>query len=270
MKWNDWNLIIFGGVMGVVIGGVAVAAILADIPAKLFLGNDGRLQWETLVTGLSALAAAAWTVRKLSQQIRLTEKIENDHRRRRERAARALLPLALAEFVDYATACMTSFRGLARYLPLDGGFDRETAAEAASRWITPKLSENALIVLRECTELADDAPAEAIGGLLRQYQVQRARMENNIYRLRVNGQGHIITRLNVDQAIRDAAEIYGRTAILYPFARTGRLERSKVESQDIRTALVLALGFDDPEIERLTGLWRDELRFREDREAQGL
>ena len=66
---------------------------------QLFLG-EGRIEWETLVTGLAAIIAAFMTVRKLNDQIKQANDIEADHTRRRERAARAELPMSLVEFTD--------------------------------------------------------------------------------------------------------------------------------------------------------------------------
>ena len=53
MKWNECNLIAFGFVLGGVTVGTYGVALHLD--SKWFLGTDGRLQWETLVTGIGAV-----------------------------------------------------------------------------------------------------------------------------------------------------------------------------------------------------------------------
>lgn len=62
--------------------------------------------WQTLLAGALALCGALWTVKKIRDQIRQTEKITNDARKRDELAARSVLPLALSELANYALRCM--------------------------------------------------------------------------------------------------------------------------------------------------------------------
>jgi hypothetical protein len=81
MKWNECNLIAFGFVMG----GVSIGVLEAVPPlnSKLFVGTEGRLQWETLVTGLLAVFVAWLTVRHLREQIHQTQKLADDRRQQR-------------------------------------------------------------------------------------------------------------------------------------------------------------------------------------------
>jgi len=99
-----------------------VVGFAIKTPAKMgpiFLGNDSRLQWETLLTGFAAVAVAAVTVTKLNEQIRQTKKLETDKRERQAKAVRAMLPLALAEIAGYATECMRKFCELQVYFYAD-------------------------------------------------------------------------------------------------------------------------------------------------------
>jgi hypothetical protein len=57
-------------------------------------------EWQTLVSGILAVAAALWAGRLLSKQIRQTEGHRQDEIERRHTAARATLPLALAKVSD--------------------------------------------------------------------------------------------------------------------------------------------------------------------------
>jgi hypothetical protein len=262
MKCKDWHLIIFGLVTGTILGGV-YGAVLADaVPKKLVLGNDGRLQWETLLTGVAALGAAWWTVGKLGVQIRLTERLAADQRRRRERAARALLPLALAELSDYSRACMIGLKTLLPYFTPDGSLNRETASDAGDKWSLSSPPENVIAIFKECMEFVEDEPYELLAALLRHLQVQKSRLEDNINWLRANDGVHLLLKYNISQAIRDAAEIHARIGVLYPFAREGALHSHAVESMDIRTALLIARCFDDAEIDAFTAEWRQESQFR--------
>jgi hypothetical protein len=66
MKWNDCNLIIFGIVMGAVLGATVLEALA--LPNTLYLGSNGRLQWETLITGFAAVLAAGGTIFMLNRK----------------------------------------------------------------------------------------------------------------------------------------------------------------------------------------------------------
>jgi hypothetical protein len=120
MKWNDCNLIAFGFVMG----GVSGCVLEAALPSKLFLDPDGRLQWETLFTGVVAIVAALSTTRSLRPQIHQTQELADDRRRRRARAARATLPLALSQLAQYAISGIKELYDLRTYFRADGSLDR--------------------------------------------------------------------------------------------------------------------------------------------------
>jgi hypothetical protein len=180
MKLNDWNLITFGFVMGGVSGGVLDAAL--PFNSKAFVGSDGRIQWETLLTGLGAVVAAFFTVVKLRQQIDQTQKLANDQRRRRARSARAALPLALSQLAEYATSCIVEMHDLRLFFQPDGSIDRSRGEEIFAAWTLPPLAENILSVLKECIESVEDEPAQAIVELIRHLQIQRARLADYISR----------------------------------------------------------------------------------------
>jgi hypothetical protein len=113
MKWNECNLIAFGFVLGAVTA--ATFGSVLHLNSKWFLGTDERLQWETLVTGIGAVVAAFFTVRRLREQITQTQKLADDQRQRRARAARATLPLALSQLAQYATSCIKGLYDLRPY-----------------------------------------------------------------------------------------------------------------------------------------------------------
>ena len=112
--------------MGAVVAGVVISTIAA-LDRPLFLGNDGRLQWETLFTGFAALVAAWFTVDHLKQQIRQTEDLAERARRQRVKAARAILPLALSQLTEYATSCIKRLYALWPYFRTDGSLNRSRA-----------------------------------------------------------------------------------------------------------------------------------------------
>jgi hypothetical protein len=269
MKWNEWHLIAFGLVMGGVVG-ATVTGLIGTPANKLLLGNDGRVQWETLVTGLVAVGVAVATITKLNDQIRQTGKLADDQRRRRARAAQAVLPLALSELANYSTMCVKQLYGLRQYFHANGSLNRSRSDEASSTWTSPHLSENILAVLKECIEFIDDDPATAASELIRHLQIQQTRLRDNISRLRLNDGIHLITWSNIDQAMRDAAEIYARAMPLFVFARGQSVSDFRVKRRQVYDALSSAgcfLNYD--EIDLLADKWQQEASFREEIAKRG-
>jgi hypothetical protein len=218
--------------------------------------------WQTLLTGVAALVAAWWTVRQIRSQIRQTEELATDQRRRRERAARAMLPLALSELADYAAACMTRLHALRPYFRPDGSLDSTQADKAGADWTTPALPQNVLAVVKECIEFVDDGPARTLAVLIRQFQVQHVRLNDGISRLRRHDGVRLILWAHVQQAIRDAAEVYGRTSAAFPFARGEAIQQ--FDDRHVTNALYAAGCFDSSQIDTLTNEWRREFQMREE------
>ena len=268
MKWNEWNLIIFGLLMGSVVG--ATFKAVAD-PGKLLLGNDGRLQWETLLTGVAALGAAGWTVVKIAAQIRLTEQLATDQRRRQARAARAVLPLALAELVEYAVTCINRLYDLRPYFGSNGSIDPAVSREALSAsWSPPQLPANVLDVLKECIQFVDDAAVTACTELIRHLQIQRARLSEHAGRLKKDDGVHMILWANIEQAMWDAAEIYARAMPLFVFARGHEVSDFTVKRSQVYEALSFAGCFRNVgEIECLASKWEREFSARQEMERLG-
>jgi hypothetical protein len=268
MKWNDWNLIAFGFVIGGVAAGVLLEFVL-PFNSKAFVGNDGRVQWETLLTGLGAVGAAFFTIASLRQQIHQTQQLATDQRRRRARAARATLPLALSQLAEYAISCIRELYDLRPYFQDDGSVDRSRAEQGFSAWTLPHLPENVLSSLKECIQFIDDDPAEAIVQLIRNLQIQRSRLSQFISRFQLNDGVHPLLRMNIDQAMWDAAEVHARTSTLFPFSRGYPAGSFSVTRNRVREALSLAGCFHNyDEIDVLADKWQRETWAREEVEMR--
>jgi hypothetical protein len=252
MKWNDCNLIIFGLVMGAVLGAPVLEALA--LPNTLYLGSDGRLQWEILLTGVAALLAAGGTIFMLNRQIRQTGEIATDQRRRRARAARAILPLALSEVAEYATACINGLYALRTSFRQDGSLDQ---SHAIAPWTLPRLPENVLSSLKECIEFVDDTAAETMTNLIRHFQVQNSGIASTMARLRLNDGVHLVMWANIEKIVVDAAELHARASVLFPFARGDDHRILKISRSDIYTALFVAGCFNTlEEIAQLADEWQ--------------
>jgi hypothetical protein len=233
MKWNDWVLIGAGLVFGFVLGAIANSAML---PNKLLLGPEGRLQWETLLAFAAAAATVFYTHRMISQ----TSDVEDDRRHRRERAARATLPLALTALCNYATECMTWAEKILGCVDADGRLDKNRAQPIAIKWVVPNIPPEAVSVLKECVEYADDEAAEAMSTLMLHLQIHHTRLTYIVSDLRLDASERTVDAGNVDTALVDAAEVYGRCSTLLPFARGAGDGPFCPEAGDIQRALLHA------------------------------
>ncbi len=102
MKSNDCVLLGTGLVLGAVVGGAYGAGLIAAF------GHDPiRMlkNWQTLAGAALALVAAGGTIWAVWHQTDFQHCRADDERRRRGRAARAVMPLVLMELIDYTKDC---------------------------------------------------------------------------------------------------------------------------------------------------------------------
>jgi hypothetical protein len=256
-------------------GGISAGVLEAVLPLSrgLFLGSDGRLQWETLVAGLGAGVAAYFTIRHLNQQIRQTQKLADDRRERRARAARATLPLALSELAEYSISCIKELYDIRPCFKTDGIVDQKQREQRLSVWALPSLSENILSSLKECIEFVDDAPAQAITLLIQRLQIQRSRLRGYISRARGTDKSALVLLTNIESAMYDVAEVHARTSTIFPFARGYPTDSSYfiVTRNRVYEAFSLAGCFHDyDDISTLADKWQREARAREEVEQGGV
>ena len=211
------------------------------MPTYLTCGLAIVERWQTLIAGIGAVLAAVFTIRELRKQISVTREQANDQRQRRERAARAVLPLAVSELQQYARACIRGLYDLRPYFQPGGSLDQEKADKCLSAWPCPPLPEDVLSVLKECIQFSDNAPAEAASTLIRRLQVQKSRLTEYSSRIRLN---RSLTLGTIDLAIGDAAEVFARTGGLLTFSRGYPVHTFDVGRDKIYQALSDAGCFD--------------------------
>ncbi len=122
-------------------------------------------EWQTIIAGAIALAAAWWTIRTIRRQIRLQESQIEDGKRRyadaqrsKMWAARAELPDALSALCGYSGRCVS-------YLIGADGFDQ-----------MPDTPADAISVVKSCVEFVDSDSAEKLSDLIVHYQNHNARL----------------------------------------------------------------------------------------------
>jgi len=238
MRWNDSMMLAFATTMGIIAGALIVAPCL-EAHSIRFLDNDGRLQWEVLSTGIAAIFAALVTVRKIGEQIQQAKDSDSDALKRRERAARTALPMALVEFVAYTKSVISVLCRLRVCRIGAHEINRELAAQmvAGDDFNQPKLPESVLSVFKECTEFASDRAAEEFMLIIRDFQIQHSRTAAVLSDLGVVDSGHVVLWMNIEGCIAIAAELLVRANDLLAYARFRRLRRNPITALDIEGAL---------------------------------
>jgi hypothetical protein len=245
---------------------------------KLLLGNDGRLQWETLVTGVLAIASAMLTIWFLNLQIRhadanakdqrdQTDKLAKEQRARRARAARAMLPAALEELADYATACVAGLWGLRPYFPGDGWLNLSQADKPPPRWAPSALTEHVLSVIRECLEFFDPVPrgppgpgdppgpADALADLMRRFHSQNYFARSLATTISGPDRGSQLSWNYMKDVIVDSAELHALARRLAWDIDNGNFTASSIDFQDALFAARCFDGADADEAGKLLEQW---------------
>jgi len=181
--------------------------------------------WQTLIAGLLALIGAAWTVKQIRTQIEQANDLEENRRLREERAAKAVLPLALSEICQYARDCLHL---LARYVPAT-----DAVPDVRADVNVPRIPTNVIETLQACARFADEDIVNQIAGLLSKLQVQYARLEGLIAR----SVGSIMHAREGIDAMVDAADVYAKASTLFEYGRSIESLRRRAPAAELRTAL---------------------------------
>lgn len=199
-------------------------------------------RFQTLIAGAFALIAAVVGWRAIMKQIAASEVQEEERRKRRLAACRAVLPLALSNMAAYAGNRIEVLR-----LMLLQQRDGMIPASADVRMDEPP--GDVIAQLKEFVEVAEPLHGNQVAILLSRIQVHEARMRE--FRRHVSAGK--ITKATVEYNILDVAEIYSRTVDLLTHARGGAtvVDGDEISSQ----ALVMALLFNHCEAEHFPELF---------------
>jgi hypothetical protein len=167
-------------------------------------------KFQTLITGILAVAAAAWTIQKMDKQIRQEKELELERRNRRNYAERTMMPLTLAALCDYSRQCVKWL------VPLLSDPQRLLAQDFSSE--PPNLPSEILFSLKENIEFEKCEVREVLADLVKNLQIQRSRLINLTTRPssleKTNNPQDYLRELVVD-----ACGIYARSANLFEYAR---------------------------------------------------
>lgn len=193
--------------------------------------------WQTLITGFIAIAAAFIGGYFITEQMRQTADLDADRRARELAAARAMLPLHLASMTDHARAQARVWMRLRRAcgtgdsLP-DNAFTRDTFPEiAAAPTQTALFFENMVL---KC----DPEDRARFAEILEEVQVSDSRLASfrEKYLEPEDSTAHM-TSSALDDHILEWAHIYARANALFPYARAKEIKHEP-SSGEIFNALM--------------------------------
>lgn len=216
----------------------------------LFERNGWLDQWQTLVSGLLAIAAALVGGSFVLAQVRQAAGQEKERLRRRHEAARATLPLTLSGLMEYARGCGRALRVL--HLSSRGPAIGRAAFEAFE---LPPVPATAVPALAEMIEASSPEVAEAIAALLRELQVQDGRLRS-MKREMLDPHAHRrnVPKSELHEYMLDVADVYGRCEALLDFARNeSEVAGSTPKAVDLKRALFL-MGYHEAAFDELKAL----------------
>lgn len=237
-KWLP--VLITGGVelalLSYWVGAVSVTQSSAAAPHGLV--EYFLYRYQTFIAGFIAIAAAAIGAQAVYAQIRQTDEESKNSRKRKARATRAMLPLALSSVMEYAEQCLKAMNAL-----------RPQCVGQALPSPVPNVPdpvewpEQALVLMRDYIEHADDEVAVPLTNLISKLQVQRSRFTEVLRHA-----GGVPARatplsLNLESYVMDAAEVYARASSLFGHARRD-VAVPQLKSADVTTAMNL-MGMND-------------------------
>lgn len=183
--------------------------------------------WQNLLAGFFAIGAAFVGGFFIQQQVKQSERQEEKRRAMEERAAMAVLPLALSELIQYARDCIQL---LSPYV------DDPPASTMSNSVEAPRIPENTTTALQLCARFAEPHNADKIAKALGKLQVQQARLRDWIEEVR----GQQISprqRLQGLGYMRDAADLYAAIADLFGYSRNEELVRQRASPDALANAL---------------------------------
>lgn len=230
-----------------VIGGLALLWFRPDA--------DEWPAWVQAVGSIAAIAAAVWIAQEQAARER---RKEEEIRHRRDRAARAITPLALTQICAWAEGTMSSWHEAARRIqagPFEQTFGEdmgEGGAPDPAGVTFSTVPDAAVRDIQAMVEACSAAEAKPYVALLQVLQVQQTRA--NGYRADINSPRAVMAAEYCLGQVIETAEVYARASQLFNHARDRSAEdETPVTRQQIGTALYLARAYEDlyPDLKRV-------------------
>jgi len=185
-------------------------------------------KWQTLAAGVLALLGAWLTVTKIQKQINQIDKWETARRIREERAAKAVLPLALSELTQYSLDCIIF---LVPFVP--GGGQARVVTQGLE---PPKRPDGIVGMLQAVARSDDESVSRNVMTLLSKLQVQNARIKGLVWRS-LRNQPPSMSMTEALDSIYDSADLYAHTAKMFSYARDIDALRQGRSADELKGAL---------------------------------
>jgi hypothetical protein len=199
-------------VFGLVTTLCVVVAIGTAIPA-----NSALQPWLTGAGVIVAITISVW------QQARIDDR-ENNQRKRKANAARAVLPAALAELCEYAEQCAAKIKGA---YPSTAPF-----TVIAGALPVPKFPTDAMKALRDCIEHSDGREITSAIKLIQRLQIQNTRISAFLLHSALVPLGtHEFDKLSADTIL-----LHAHCSLLFPYARFEDKGKSRTHDQLVRAS----------------------------------
>jgi hypothetical protein len=193
--------------------------------------------WVQAAGSILAVAAAASIAvyQQYENQRSLREQLN-----RKNLAARALLPAALAELMEYINECLDCLAHLK-----ESGV--ATTDELGQGFLPPELPKSVLPAIRDCVEFADEGPRERLADLATQLQIQASRLSlSKSPRSNMIIHGDAIAGLFVD-----ALDTHARASMLFNYSRrSSEIDPGPPTKSDLSHAAIVCNLWDDELIQR--------------------
>lgn len=191
--------------------------------------------WQQLLGGLFAIAAAVFGWVAINRQVRQAEEHEKERLRRKHDAARAMLPLALSDITDYAHLCAESL------LTLYCRRKEESIQKLENTWHPPRIPSGPTADLRDMVEAASSPlEGQTIARMLARIQVQAARLRSLAQDLRPSDDT-VVTAICIERFLVDTIEISALASSAFRFAR-GDEEFLPTEEPSLKAMFSAAMG----------------------------
>lgn len=233
----------------------AVVLLFLVLLVLIWLHSNAVQEWQILIAGMVALAAAfvggAYITEQIralnsqvSRQFEASQNLENERRLRKFAAARAVLPLTLNNLCEYASRC-----GAALKTMLGHQLDEKIPNEIEIPDL-PTLPKDAIDELRNVVEFGDEQISGAAATLIGEIHYKTARLKNLWQEYRAPGH-HVTPVSNVESQVLDMALIYARGIALFDYARGETEEVPGDPRQHDVVAALNQIGFLKAEYQRI-------------------
>ncbi len=232
------------GIPEIVLGFLSATVLWVQMP------NDFAAwlqKWQTLVGALVATVAASIAFYNTTRSIRHTEKLETRRRKRKHAALRAVLPLALAQVIDYAARSARALNDLVHQC--SGG---ALAPMTAPADFVQSLPSEILESLADFIEYSD-MDVRIVEDTVAWIQIHDSRLRSLVERNRDPSGLHIVLQSEIKRNVIDAASIYAGAAAVFDYARRRQEQLpSTVLWEAVRNVLIGNMQLWDSEYEALS------------------